>query len=211
MPRLRAFTLFEVLVALTIVALLAAIIFPVLARARDAGYKAESIAYLRQLGAAIELYRNDHDGQHAYRQLDPIVEAGYLRDPRLLFAKTDDFEQGYGRAMADCIDPTSPTALNTSYESLLFNKTFYDYAKSVDPNAAIVVDRTHGEVLRQADKTCKRIQYYYSGAILRLYEDTSVKVGQFSILPRNAPPSVTMHFSRLRLYTDVEPPPNSKP
>ena len=113
--------------------------------------------------------------------------------------------------MADCHDPNWPTALNTSYETLLVNKTFYDSVKSVDENAAIVVDRTHGNVLKEADGSCKRIEFYYSGSILRLYEDTHVKIAQFSILPRNAPPSVAMHWSRLRMYTDVEPPPFLNP
>ncbi len=210
MPR-RAFTLIEILTAITIIVLLSAIIFPVLARARLSGYKAESIAHLRQVGTAIELYRNDHDDQHGFGQLDPVVETGYLRTPQLLVSHTDAFDQGYGRAVADCLDTNNPTSLSTSYENLLFSKSFYDYVKSVDENAAIVVDRTHGNVLMEADSTCKWVQFYYSGPILRLYEDTSVKIGQFSIYPRNAPPNVRMHWSRIRLFTDVEPSPVSNP
>ncbi len=207
----RAFTLIEVLTAIAIVSLLAAIIFPVIARARLAGYRAESIAHLGQVGKAIELYRTDHDDQLAFAHLDPVVQSRYISAKGLLRSHTDAFDQGYGRAVSDCIDQTGPTTLDTSYETLLFSRTFYDYVKSVDENAAIVVDRTHGDVLKEADKTCNGVQFYYSGRILRLYEDSHVKTGQFSLIPRNAPPDVGMHWSRLRLFTDVEPPPVSPP
>jgi prepilin-type N-terminal cleavage/methylation domain-containing protein len=201
----RGFTLVELLTALAIVALLAAVIFPVLARARASGYRAESTAHLRQVGAAIELYRSDHDGELAFDHLDAFVDSGYLRTPRLLVSQTDAFPDGYGRTVSECIDEPNPTALLTSYETSLVSRQFYDYVRSVDEAAAIVVDRTHGAVLEQADQSCRWAQFFYSGTILRLYDDTHVKLAQFSFMPRNAPPDVAMHWSRLRLFTDVEP------
>jgi prepilin-type processing-associated H-X9-DG protein/prepilin-type N-terminal cleavage/methylation domain-containing protein len=64
-----AFTLVEVLVVIGIVAVIAAILFPVLAAARTAGHRAACISNQRQIGAAIQLYAQDHD-EHF-----PLVES----------------------------------------------------------------------------------------------------------------------------------------
>jgi prepilin-type N-terminal cleavage/methylation domain-containing protein/prepilin-type processing-associated H-X9-DG protein len=58
----RAFTLIELLVAIAIVALLAAMLLPVLTRARESARKSVCQSNLRQIGVAFSLYANDHDG-----------------------------------------------------------------------------------------------------------------------------------------------------
>lgn len=58
----RGFSLVEILVVIGIVAVLAALLFPVIARARDAGKVPVCISNLRQIGAATALYQSDHDG-----------------------------------------------------------------------------------------------------------------------------------------------------
>lgn len=63
MPRrLQAFTLVELLVTLTIVAVLAGLALPALAKARLAGKSALCFGNLRQLGMACQLYWEDHGG-----------------------------------------------------------------------------------------------------------------------------------------------------
>jgi hypothetical protein len=184
--------------------LLAAIIFPVVTRAREAGYRAESIAHLRQVGMGIEMYRGDHDGRLPFAHLDPFVQTGHLHDVRLLRSHLDDFDDGYGYAISQCIDTWGPTSVQTSYETSLLSKGFYDRLKTIDPDAAIVVDRTHGDVLDWADTSCERSQYYYSGRILRLYEDTSVRVGQFSVIDWKASPDIGLAWHRIKLFTDKD-------
>src|ERR1051326_8141397 len=58
---MRAFTLIELLVVIGIISILAAILFPVFARAREAARKVMCISNLRQIGTAIQMYVQDYD------------------------------------------------------------------------------------------------------------------------------------------------------
>lgn len=55
-------TILEVLIVVTIVGLLAAILTPVFARAKDQGQVTASVAKLRQCHVALQLYRDQWDG-----------------------------------------------------------------------------------------------------------------------------------------------------
>jgi len=57
----RAFTLIELLIAIAIIGILAALLLPGLSRARIAAKAAKAKVELRQVGIAVQLYRNDHD------------------------------------------------------------------------------------------------------------------------------------------------------
>lgn len=59
--RRRAFTLVEMLVVIAVIAILAAILFPVFARARENGRRTSCLSNLRQLGAAFQQYTQDFD------------------------------------------------------------------------------------------------------------------------------------------------------
>lgn len=57
----RAFTLIELLVVIAIISILAAILFPVFARAKAAAKKTACISNLNQIGKAIVIYMGDYD------------------------------------------------------------------------------------------------------------------------------------------------------
>jgi general secretion pathway protein G len=57
----RAFTLIELLVVIAILSLLAAILFPVFARAKAAAKQSVCISNLRQIGDSLMLYMSDND------------------------------------------------------------------------------------------------------------------------------------------------------
>ncbi|BCM88535.1 hypothetical protein IAD21_00368 [Abditibacteriota bacterium] len=58
----RAFTLLEILVVIAIIGLLAAILFPAFARARENARRASCSSNLKQIFLAHSLYRDDYDG-----------------------------------------------------------------------------------------------------------------------------------------------------
>lgn len=58
----KAFTLIELLVVIAIIAILAAILFPVLAQARAAAQKTVDISNFKQVGMATMMYMADYDG-----------------------------------------------------------------------------------------------------------------------------------------------------
>jgi len=65
----RGFTLIELLVVIAIIAILAAMIFPVIQQAKIAGQRAACISNLRQLGSAVKFYMDDYGrypGQFPY-------------------------------------------------------------------------------------------------------------------------------------------------
>ena len=57
----RGFTLVEILVVLAIIAILAAILFPLFSSARAAGYKAACVANVHQLLQSSAMYASDYD------------------------------------------------------------------------------------------------------------------------------------------------------
>ena len=79
--RTVAFTLIELLVVIAISAILAAILFPVFAQAREKARQTACIGNQHQMGLALALYRNDYDEVNCrYRFCDPA----YANDPGCL-------------------------------------------------------------------------------------------------------------------------------
>jgi len=58
----RGFTIVELLVVISIIALLISLLLPSLGRARDAARSIQCMSKLKSMGLAIAVYGNDHDG-----------------------------------------------------------------------------------------------------------------------------------------------------
>lgn len=83
MPGKRAFTLIEILVVIALITILAEILFPVFAQARDKARQATCLSNLKQVGAGIMLYAQDYDEQYPYNY-------HYSADGRMLWWFQDD-------------------------------------------------------------------------------------------------------------------------
>src|SRR4051794_18914062 len=57
----RGFTLIELLVVIAIIAILASILFPVFAEAREKARQASCLSNTKQIGTAMEMYTQDYD------------------------------------------------------------------------------------------------------------------------------------------------------
>lgn len=78
-----AFTLVELLAAVTVIALLVAILLPALGRARDEARRVQCASNLRQLGQALHLYAHEHRGMalpYAYVEMTSAPTYWYGRE-----------------------------------------------------------------------------------------------------------------------------------
>lgn len=78
--RRRAMTLVELLVVIGIIAVLAAILFPVFARAREKARQTSCLSNLRQLATAGTLYADDYDGYYSRGQFWPFTSTHLWSD-----------------------------------------------------------------------------------------------------------------------------------
>ncbi len=85
----RGFTLIELLMVVAIIALLASILFPVFAQAREKSRQASCQSNLRQIGLALTMYAQDYDDAFA----PAWVETGRRSPGTVVYWQT--FAQGY--------------------------------------------------------------------------------------------------------------------
>ncbi len=60
--RIHGFTLIELLVVIAIIAILSAIMFPVMAKAKYAAHRASCVSNMKQVGKGLKMYAQDHQG-----------------------------------------------------------------------------------------------------------------------------------------------------
>jgi prepilin-type N-terminal cleavage/methylation domain-containing protein len=65
-PRARAFTLVELLVSIAILVILASLLLPAFARAKEQARRIKCISNLKQIGLAAKQYALDHEGRHPW-------------------------------------------------------------------------------------------------------------------------------------------------
>src|SRR5215212_80858 len=69
--RKRAFTLIELLVVIAIISILATLLLPAMAKAKQKGRSVSCKSKERQLALAIQMYRDDHDSFYPFWSIIP--------------------------------------------------------------------------------------------------------------------------------------------
>jgi prepilin-type N-terminal cleavage/methylation domain-containing protein len=110
------FTLVELTVVLGIIGILAAILFPVFAQARESARKTSCQSHLYQVGLALQLYARDHDGRFPVRNNDlrPLL-GRYIEDESLFTCPTEVPGEGRIDDAARYL-PLTETAASGSYQ-----------------------------------------------------------------------------------------------
>jgi prepilin-type N-terminal cleavage/methylation domain-containing protein len=214
----RAFTLIEILLTIAIIALVAALIFPVIAKGKKSAFTASCTEQLRQIGIATELYLAESDAFPP--TLDALVETRCLDDARLLLCPSDPFQEttmkSYsGQLFYRCPGyryPNLKLIHEQSYVSLFpYFKLPYlvDAMERADSNHGLVVCRLHGAptdrfaLAMQGEKEfCEHAWWMTEGTLLRLRKDGSVQRAQLRFRPLDS----GFGLSIWNLYTDAPQP-----
>ncbi len=115
----RGFTLIELLVVIAIIAVLAALLLPVLARAKQKGQQAACVNNLRQQTLAVFMYADDNGDilpPVAYDDIDgnevdwPALLDPYLKSPKTHLCPNDQVSKvnSYGLNELGFVDLTDP-------------------------------------------------------------------------------------------------------
>ena len=88
----RGFTLIELLVVIAIIAILASILFPVFARAREKARQTSCLSNLKQLSLAALMYTQDYDEMMFPSWEGPAAYPGSYQWPQLLYPYTRNWQ-----------------------------------------------------------------------------------------------------------------------
>ncbi len=113
------FTLVEVLIVIGIIAVVAAVVFPVFATARERGRRAACQNNLRQIATAMEMYVHDNDGQYPLQEFWNNSVFPYLKDKRVF--ECPDNPRGYEGLLEGPLSPFDSGSIDYAFDVARLN------------------------------------------------------------------------------------------
>ncbi len=90
--RKRGFTLLELMFVISIIAILAAILFPVFARARESARRSTCASNLQQIGVALNMYAQSYDGRYPKKNNEFAPVFRYVGNIDIFYCPSDSAE-----------------------------------------------------------------------------------------------------------------------
>jgi len=128
--RRRGFTLIELLVVIAIISILAAILFPVFARAREQGRKIVCVSNEKQLATSFVMYSQDYDSSYPNTN-DPYLWVGErFRWPIMPYVGINQQQAGSGSFSSIHSSPAILLCPSDSISAAGYDGTSYGYSAS---------------------------------------------------------------------------------
>jgi len=122
--RKSAFTLIELLVVIAIIAILAAILFPAFARARENARRASCQSNLKQIALGIKQYTQDYDEKFPNIDTTATTGTGYAANPGWAYATQPYLKS---EQIFQCPSETNGQPPQTTLELRAMQSLFSDY------------------------------------------------------------------------------------
>ena len=89
----RGFTLLELTVVISIIAILASILFPLFARARETARRSTCASNLQQIGVALNMYAQNYDGRYPAKNNEFGLLYSYASNQDIFYCPSDSSER----------------------------------------------------------------------------------------------------------------------
>lgn len=177
----KGFTLIEMLIVTAIISVLAAVILPVIATAREHGRISSCSNNLHQISLAIAAYAQDNDQQTPLR-VQNLWDAHLITDKQILICPDDTTGNWgglvYEQARLLSYPGTPPETVKHSYiyafTEELHPEIIWKRLVAADSDPGIVVCQLHGSETPFSQMGTPNNIGFYEGKILRLRIDGSV-------------------------------------